>query len=126
MEIGKKIYYDIGTGEVIIEVSERSGHVVETTIEKDILTFKALSERNRATFDYIQLEYGQHSQDFVECDGYRINPATKTITFSYPDPNSEEPQAPIYQKPLSVEVAELRYQLTLAQNAIDDIILGGM
>jgi len=112
IEIGRKIYYDKSTGEILVSVGERSGFVRETTVEEDIATFKVLSERNRETFDYIQLEYGQYSQDFMECNGYRVNIEKlaelpddrkhEALEFTYPDPNQEEPpEEPIYQPPLS-------------------------
>lgn len=107
MEIGKKIFYDTSTGNVLIEVGERRGFVVETTLEQDIQTFKTLSERNPETFDFIKLVYGEYAQDFMECNGYRINPETKQLEFSYPEPG-EVPPEPVYQAPLSVEVANLR------------------
>ncbi len=106
MQIGMRIYYDKTTGDILVNTGERQGDVIETTIEHDIQVFKALSERNRGTFDYIELEYGQYGQDFIECNGYRINPQTKELEFSYPDGN-EEIQEPEYQMPLSQKVAEL-------------------
>ena len=118
--IGRRVYYDKLTGKVLVCLSERSGHVVETSVEDDIQTYKALSERNRETFDYIQLEYGEYAQDFMECNGYRINPETKELEFSYPDPNADEPTEPVYQKPLSEQMKELDVrtldiELTLAE-----------
>ena len=120
MKIGKRIYYDKVTGNILVDVGERQGDVIETTTEQDIITFKALSERNRETFDFIQLEYGQYSQDFMECNGYRVNLETKELEFSYPDPNEEEPTEPVYQKPLSEQMKELNVrtldiELTLAE-----------
>lgn len=116
-QIGRKIYYEITTGYIIQDTGERQGSVVPTTTEQDIETYKSLSIRNRDTFDYIELEYGQYSQDFMESNGYRINPETKELEFSYPDPNEEEPLEPVYQKSLSEEIEELRQ--------IIDILLGG-
>lgn len=118
--IGRKIYYDLSTGNVIIDTGESQGFVVSTAVEQDITSFKALSERNRETFDVIELEFGQYAEDFAVCNGYRINPETKEIEFSYLDPNdsneSEEP--PVYRPPLSLEVEELKKENTLlkAQN----------
>lgn len=107
MKIGRRIYYDVATGNVIVDTGERQGFVKPTTVEQDIQAYKALSERNRETFDYIELEYGAYAQDFAECNGYRVNPETKQLEFSYPDPN--EPDAPpVYQKPLSEEVEETK------------------
>lgn len=114
MKIGARIYYEIETGNVIVNTGERQGSVVPTTVEQDIQTYKALSERNRDTFDYIELEYGQYAQDFAESNGYRVNPETKELEFSFPNPNEEEPQELVYQKPLSERLADsLVYQVDL-------------
>lgn len=104
MRIGRRIYYEIVNGNVIIDTGERQGSVRSTTVEQDIEVYTALSERNRETFDYIEFEYGQYAQDFAESNGYRANPETKTLEFSYPDPNEPEIEQP-YQVPLSEQIA---------------------
>lgn len=118
MQIGRRIYYDNTTGNVLVDTGERQGSVKPTTIERDIAVYTALSERNRETFDYIELEYGQYAQDFMECNGYRINVDDKTIEFSYPDDN-EEPIEPVYQAPLSEQVEELKKDKQLLQIKVD-------
>lgn len=128
--IGRKIYYEIETGNPIVSTSERQGAVIPTTVEQDIQTYKVLSERNRETFDVIELPYGAYCQDFAEANGYRINPETKEIEFSYPDPNApEEPQEPVYQKPLSEQVEEQQEIINTLGAEITDIklqmLLGG-
>lgn len=107
-QIGRRIYFDLSTGNVILDTGERVGFVVPTTVEQDIAAYTALFGRNRETFDYIELEYGQFAQDFAECNGYRVNPETRQLEFSYPDPNEPEPQEPVYRKPLSEEVQEAK------------------
>lgn len=129
MKIGRRIYYVKTSGDVIVDTGERQGSVIPTTIDQDIATYKALSERNRDTFDYIELEYGQYAQDFAESNGYRVNPETKELEFSYPDPS--EPETPQeYRKPLSQEVEELKLAQTETDSTIleltEMILLGGM
>lgn len=99
-QIGKKIYYDTATGNVIVNTGERTGSVVTTTVEQDIASYTSLNERVRETFDVIELNNGDYAQDFMECSGYRVNPTTKTLEFSYPDPNAPTVE-PVYQAPLS-------------------------
>lgn len=129
-QIGRKIYFEIATGNVLVDTGERQGSVVPTTIEQDIQTYKTLSELNRDTFDVIELEYGQYAQDFAECNGYRVNPETKELEFSYPDPNEEEPQEPVYQEPLSEQVNKLERKIEIQNQAIAEMTLlmtmGGM
>ena len=122
MKIGQRIYFDRFTGKVIVEIGERSGAIKKSTIEQDIQVYKALSERNRETFDYIELEYGQYAQDFMECNGYRVNPETKTLEFSYPDPNEAEEQQP-YQAPLSEEAKELKARQDSTEDALLTLLM---
>jgi hypothetical protein len=82
-KIGRRIFYEIATGNVIVDTGEKKGFVQETTIEQDILSRTLLSERNRDTFDVIELPFGKYNQDFFECNGYRVNPATKELEFNY-------------------------------------------
>lgn len=128
MEIGRKIYYDKSNGNVIFDSGESVGAVTPLTVEQDILTYTALSERNRDSFDVLELEYGQYAQDFAECSGYRVNPQTKELEFSYPDPN--EPEAPpVYEKPLSEQLKELKAENLATMGAVAEVyelLLGGM
>lgn len=128
MNIGRRIYYDQLSGNVLVDTGERAGDVIEMTVEQDIEVYRALSERNRDTFDVLELEYGQYAQDFAECNGYRVNPETKELEFSYPDPN--EPTAPpVYQKALSEQLAELKAENLATMGAVAEVyemLLGGM
>lgn len=103
MQIGRRIYYDNQSGTPIFDTGERSGGVIPSSIERDIQAITALSERNRETFDVIELPFGANTKDFAEANGYRVNPLSKTIEFSYPVPGEPE-AAPVYGAPLSEEV----------------------
>lgn len=124
-KVGRKIYYDKVTGNVIIDTGEMSGSVTETTIDQDFETYQALKERVRDTVGVIQLEYGQYAQDFAQCNGFRVNPQTLELEFSYPDPTIPTPE-PVYQKPLTEQVKELEQRQQIIQQALDDLLLGGM
>lgn len=78
----------------------------ETTVEEDVLIHKALSERNRDTFDVLELPFGSFAQDFAECTGYRVNVVTKELEFSYPDPTDPGNEI-VPEKPFSVKISEL-------------------
>lgn len=106
MNIGRKIYYEIATGNVLHVTSEMAGDVVETTIDQDFSNIKVLKERVRETVGVIKLSFGQYSQDFANCNGYRVNIGTKQIEFFYPDPNLP-PGEPVYQPPLTEQVKNL-------------------
>ncbi|WP_369822340.1 hypothetical protein [Sporosarcina sp. P25] len=98
-------------GEVLVDTGERRFEVFETTVQQDIAMCKALSERNLDTFDVPELEY---AQDFAESNGYRVNPETETLEFSYSDPREPE-VPPVYQHPLSEQVEELKQRNILLQ-----------
>ncbi|SCG82731.1 hypothetical protein DW1_1158 [Proteiniborus sp. DW1] len=122
-KIGKKIYYDKITGDIILTTSERIGNVRETTTEEDFQTYQALKERVPDTVGIIQLEYGQYSQDFIECNGYRVNLETMQLEFSYPDPNTPpEEQEIVYQNPLSEELKEAKLRITDLELIMADMI----
>jgi hypothetical protein len=111
MQIGRRIYYELSTGNVIFDTGERQGDVVLTTVEQDFATYAALAERVPETVGVLELEYGQYSSDFAACNGYRVDVSGEipTLVFSYSDPN--EPKAPpVYRKPLSEEMADLKAQ----------------
>lgn len=118
MQIGRKIYYEVVTGNIIVNTGERNGGTIPTTIEQDIAIYTVLSKLNRDTFDVLELDFGAYSQDFAECNGYRVNVDTKTLEFSYPDPNEPTLEQP-YQAPLSEKVT----QLELAQSVADTTLL---
>lgn len=124
MKIGRRVYYDKTTGNVIVDKGEMEGSVVPTTIEQDIATFTVLSERSRDTFDYIELPFGEYAHDFAECKSYRVNIETKDLEFTYPDPN--EPEAPpVFQNPLTKKVSDLEARQALSEEAIDFLLMNG-
>lgn len=122
----RRIFYDKKTGERIVEVGRSDGMIIPS-IEQDVSTYTALSERNRETFDVLELDYEAYSQDFRECIGYRVNVETKALEFSYPDPNEPGVEQP-YQAPLSEQIAELRAENVTTLEAIAEVyelVLGG-
>ena len=64
MKVAKKIYYDLVTGNVIQEIGEREGSVVETTLYQDFESYASLTERVKSTVGVIQLTYGQYRDKF--------------------------------------------------------------
>jgi hypothetical protein len=82
MNGNRRIFYDKLTGDKIHEIG-RNGSFTLPTIEQDIATFTALSERNRDTFDVLELEFGKHHFEFSQATSYRVNPTTKELEFNY-------------------------------------------
>lgn len=113
----KRLYYLISNGQVFFET--RTDHIGVRTlsIEEELKTYRTLLEMNIDKIDVIEIGVNDYAQDFAESNGYRVNPETKQLQFSYPDPN-EPAKEPEYIKPLSQEVDELKRENTLlkAQN----------
>ena len=127
MQIGRRIYYELSTGNVLVDTGERSGAVVETTQEQDFASYAALAERVPETVGLLELEYGELAEDFAQASGYRVDLETGELVFSYREPG--EPEAPpVYRPPLSQQVEELRADnLTLMEVVADlyEMMLGG-
>ena len=64
MKRARKIYYDLATGNKILEIGESEGSLRETTLDEDFISFKELSERVKSTVGVIQLNYGQYADKF--------------------------------------------------------------
>lgn len=64
MQIGRKIYYEKSTGNVLQDCGEREGSVVETTAEQDFESYIALSQRVPDTVGVVQLEFGKDREKF--------------------------------------------------------------
>lgn len=117
--IGRKIFYEVATGNVLVDTGERRGFVKETTVEQDVMAYKELYSRVRDSFSVIELPFGAYAQDFTECDGYRINIETNQLEFSYPGLNNpEEPTEPVYQKSLGEEVEDLKTENELLKASV--------
>lgn len=121
-EIGRKIFFDASTGNVILEKSEMEGHIVPETINDIIKKYNVLSDRNRETFDVLELPFGAYAQDFAESNGYRVNPETKTLEFSYPDPNAPE-APPVYQKPVSEQIEDVRLEMARGNSELFETMI---
>lgn len=80
MQIGRKIYYDKTTGNVIQDIGETQGSVTETTIDQDFQSYASLNERVKDTVGVIQLSYGQYADKFGVYY-YSIDTTTNTIVW---------------------------------------------
>ncbi|WP_063848060.1 hypothetical protein NYE80_30945 [Paenibacillus sp. FSL H7-0357] len=122
MEIGRKIYFDKATGNVILDTGEMVGDVVKTTREQDFASFKVLNERVEETVGMIELEFGQYNVEFRESWGrFRVNLETEELEFLYTNPEApEEPTEPVYQKPLTEQIKDLTTELSSTQMALAD------
>jgi hypothetical protein len=105
---GRTIYFDKSTGFVIHDTGDVAHTDMDYEIKRnDYEAITVLSERVRETIGEIKLEYEQLKQDFESCNGYRVNPTTLQLEFSYRDPSNPDPEPlPVFQKPLSEQISE--------------------
>lgn len=66
MQIGRKIYYELATGNPIQDTGERQGSVIEMTTEEDFASYVALSQRVPSTVGCIQLAFGEQAANFAQ------------------------------------------------------------
>lgn len=121
MKIGAKIYYDKETGNVIQEIGQRSGDVVETSTEHEFAVYAALAERVPDSVGMIQLVYGAFDADRAEGGMItRIDLETLEPLFTYPDPiDPETPQEP--RPALSKQVDQLAEESNANQLALMEL-----
>lgn len=109
MNIERMLFFDKTDGTLILDTGEWKNASRKKTVDQQIATYKELSERNRETFDVIELEFGQYAQDFAEGRLIGVDLETKKPIFEYPNPeNTEEPIVTLV--PLSEEIAALRQE----------------
>jgi len=82
--IGRRLFYNLSTGEILMDTGERAGYVRRTTPEEDYPDF------DPAQHGVLELEYGALTEDFAQCNGLRVDVSgdTPKLIFSYPDSGS--------------------------------------
>jgi hypothetical protein len=123
----RKIYFDKLTGNVLYHCSYNDFYI-ETSFDEDYQVITDLNVREKESIGLVKLENGEYEEDFRQCNGFRVNPQTLELEFSYPDPNATEPQEPVYQKPLTEQIEELRQEnitTLLALTEVYEMIIGG-
>jgi len=117
----KRIFFDNATGEIILEIQPQND--ILPSVERNIEQFIILSERNRETFEVIELPYGAYTQDFAIAIRYKVNIETKELVFQYIDENEPEVEQP-FQPPLSEKIEELEatfmYDSMMKEMAIEE------
>ena len=63
-QIGKKIYYNLATGNVLLETSEMQGDVITTTLAQDFQAYTALQGIEQSSVGVIQCDYGYQLSNF--------------------------------------------------------------
>ncbi|MCT4663714.1 MAG: hypothetical protein N4A45_00605 [Flavobacteriales bacterium] len=123
MKIGRKIYYEKTTGNILVDTGERSGFVKQTTKEDDFKNYLELSKRNEETVGVLNLEYGQFVQDFSVCVGYRVNLEDESLEFLYPTGDEKEDEIIEPQRPMSEELKEMKDKISGLQRALAEVTM---
>lgn len=127
-EFGRKVYFDKATGTVIVETGERSGDVINTTIEQDFQIFASLAERTPSSVGVIQLSFGELRDEFMMATSYKVNLVTGNIDFTYEpgNPGPQPTQDQIRITELEAENLILKNRVSDVEMFIADIISGGV
>lgn len=133
MQLGMIIFYDNKTGDILVNTGEYKDAKTKRTISQLIDIYEPLRQRSRDSFDYIELDYGQHKEEFSKMTGYRINVKDKSIIFSYQASGGTVVET---DKPLIDKIVELQKELETTKSNIDeaqsaiielsDLVLGAM
>lgn len=84
--IGRKIYYELITGDIILIVPEKHNqNAVNTTKEQDFLMFDVLQARDPNQIGLIQLEYGEKRSEFEQSNSQKVEVNTGEILFHFPN-----------------------------------------
>ena len=82
--IGKKIYYELTTGNVVLTIPERHNeNAVNTTIEQDFIMFDVLQARNPSLIGVKQMEYREFQNDFDMANSFMIDVTNDRVLFQY-------------------------------------------
>lgn len=76
MQVGRKIYFDRITGDVIWDKGEMEGDVKETTVAEDSAIMPAILE---SRVGFVQLVYGERLIEFMNAGKVKVDPDTKNV-----------------------------------------------
>lgn len=79
-QIGRRIFYDLTTGNVLCDVGERQGDVIPTTPDSNFATFPQLAGRTLADTGYIDAAYEDPAYLGGNYGSLHVDPATKAVT----------------------------------------------
>lgn len=118
MQLGRKIYYELSTGNIILNTGECQGDVIATTADQDFASYAVLNQLVATTVGMMQLPYGQDDDKFGIYN-YSINLLTGTIVWGdLIVPNVQPLQPTTFD--LQVKISDLQKLVgTLNDNASD-------
>lgn len=118
--LGRRFFWVKSTGNIIVQRGEMS-QGIESTKEEDFQVYIELKGYDQDAIEMTTFEPGQYAEDFAQAKSWRFDPETGKILFSYPDSNGPEPQEPIFQPPLTQQIAEVKTENESLINRISDV-----
>lgn len=106
MQVSRMIFYDVVDGTIIKDTGEYPNAARQKTIDEQIATYSELQERERTSFDVLELGFGQYSEEFKMASSVRVDVDAKKLEFIY---NDSEPNTP-YSPPISEELQKLKQE----------------
>lgn len=116
MQIGRRIYYELSTGNIIVDTGERQGSVYVTLPSEDFVNHSTLSGRSLADTDYLELDFGVRSAEFINIGSYHVDIPTKTLVI-YPHQTSVQNKTQI----IGNGVDKLTITVTTSNDVADTI-----
>lgn len=111
MQIGRNIYYELSTGNVIVDTGERSGDVVATTEAQDFQLYAALQPYQQSAVGVLQLDYGEDDNYFQQGYSYSVDITQNPPVINWGSvPTASLAQVQAAQK----QIIEQGYEATLA------------
>lgn len=110
-QIGRRIYYDPATGEVLVDTGERAGFVVETPVEEDFALYDRLQGKTQQDVGCLRFPFGHMAEQFGTCTNYKVDPVSEEMVFDFtPIAIPEAPTGPTLEE-LQQRKAELERQI---------------
>ena len=91
-QFGRRVYYLKKDSSFILDTGEYSGYgyVSIPTPEEDLVNYRELQNYILGVdIDYVELDYGVHKEDFINCSAFRVNVETKEIEFTFQEEANE-------------------------------------
>ncbi|PAD72382.1 hypothetical protein [Paenibacillus campinasensis] len=117
--LGRRFFWVKSTGNIVAQRGEMAAGI-ESTKEEDFAVYVELKPYDPDAIEMTTFEPGQYSEEFATASSWRFNPDTGEIEFAYPDPNAPT-DPPVYQSPLTQQVAELKSETAALNLAIIDV-----
>lgn len=117
--LGRRFFWIKSTGNIVAQRYEMPAGV-ESTKEEDFAVYVELKPYDPEAIEMTTFEPGQYAEEFATASSWRFNPDTGAIEFAYPDPTDPE-TPPVYQAPLTAQVAELKAETAALNLAIIDV-----